>query len=127
MAWSGSEFEESMLSTRTQTTSHNLLLQTYICAAELATWGVGPDVLLVTITYFLSLVLFHLVHIRLLFIDFASFLQLYCVDVWVLSTIAVSINPSSFTNMQTIITVYNYVLTNSDAQCGRSLTSCVEC
>ncbi len=37
------------LSTRTQTnmhlslTSRNLLAQTYICAAELATWGVGPD------------------------------------------------------------------------------------
>ncbi len=44
MAWSGSEFEESMPYTRTQTTSRNLLLQTYICAAELATWGVGPDV-----------------------------------------------------------------------------------
>ncbi len=40
----GSEFEESMPSTRTQTTSCNLLLQTYICTAELATWGVGPDV-----------------------------------------------------------------------------------
>ncbi len=28
-------------------TSRNLhvLLQTYICAAELATWGVGPDVI----------------------------------------------------------------------------------
>ncbi len=44
MAWSGSEFEESMTSTRTQTTSRNLQLQTYTCAAELATWGVGPDV-----------------------------------------------------------------------------------
>ncbi len=44
MAWSGSEFEESMPNTRTQTTSRNLLLQTDICAAELATWGVGPDV-----------------------------------------------------------------------------------
>ncbi len=45
MAWSGGEFEEPMPGTRTQTTSRNLLLQTYICAAELATWGVGPDVL----------------------------------------------------------------------------------
>ncbi len=45
MAWSGSEFEESMPNTRTQTTSRNLLLQAYICAAELATWGVGPDVI----------------------------------------------------------------------------------
>ncbi len=44
MAWYGSEFEESMPNTHTQTTSHNLLLQTYMCAAELATWGVGPDV-----------------------------------------------------------------------------------
>ncbi len=51
MAWSGSEFEETMAKTRTQTTSRNLLLQTYIhvhvCAAELApiaTWGVGHDV-----------------------------------------------------------------------------------
>ncbi len=32
--------------TRTQTTSRNLLLQTYTYAAELATWGVGPDVIL---------------------------------------------------------------------------------
>ncbi len=32
-----------MPNTRTQPTSRNLLLQTYICAAELATWGVGPD------------------------------------------------------------------------------------
>ncbi len=49
MAWSGCEFEESMPSTRTQTTSRNfILLQTYICAAELATWGVGPDVLIKT-------------------------------------------------------------------------------
>ncbi len=30
--------------TRTQTTSRNLLLQMHICAAELATWGVCPDV-----------------------------------------------------------------------------------
>ncbi len=44
MAWSGSEFDESMPNTRTQTTSCNLLLQTYICVAELATWDVGPDV-----------------------------------------------------------------------------------
>ncbi len=39
-----SEFEESIPSTCTQTTSRNLLLQTYICAAELVTCGVGPDV-----------------------------------------------------------------------------------
>ncbi len=45
MAWPGSEFEESVPNTRTQTTSRNLLLQMYMCAAELATWGVGPDVL----------------------------------------------------------------------------------
>ncbi len=44
MAWPGNEFEESMPNTRTQTTSRNLLLQTYICTAGLATWGVGPDV-----------------------------------------------------------------------------------
>ncbi len=44
IAWSGSEFEQSLPNTRTQTTSRNLLLQTYICAAELTTWGVGPDV-----------------------------------------------------------------------------------
>ncbi len=42
--------EESMPNTRTQTnmnlslTSRNLLARTYICAAELATWGVGLDV-----------------------------------------------------------------------------------
>ncbi len=48
MASPGSKFEESMPNTRTQTTMHlsltscNLLLQTYICAAKLATWGVGP-------------------------------------------------------------------------------------
>ncbi len=30
--------------TRTQTSASNLLLQTYISAAQLATWGVGPDV-----------------------------------------------------------------------------------
>ncbi len=46
MAWPGNEFEESMPNTRTQTTSRNLLLQTYIRAAGLATWGVGPDVTL---------------------------------------------------------------------------------
>ncbi len=40
------QVEESMLNTRTQTTSRNLLLQTYICAAELATWGVGPDAIM---------------------------------------------------------------------------------
>ncbi len=40
----GSEFEESMPNTRTQTTSRKLLLQTYICATDLATWAVGPDV-----------------------------------------------------------------------------------
>ncbi len=33
-----------MPNTRTQATKRNLLQQTYICAAELATWGVGPDV-----------------------------------------------------------------------------------
>ncbi len=41
MAWPGNEFEESMPNTRTQTTPRNL---PYICAAGLATWGVGPDV-----------------------------------------------------------------------------------
>ncbi len=54
MAWSGSEFEESMANIRTQTTSRNLLLQAYICAAELATWGVGPDVII------LHLIMLHL-------------------------------------------------------------------
>ncbi len=44
MVWSGSEFEESMIIILTQTTSCSLLLQTYMCAAELVTWGVGPDV-----------------------------------------------------------------------------------
>ncbi len=50
MAWSESEFEESMPNTRTQTNMHlsliscNLLAQMYICTAELATWGVSPDV-----------------------------------------------------------------------------------
>ncbi len=51
-AWSESDFEESMPNTHTQTdmhlslTSRNSLAWTYIhvCAAELATWGVGPDV-----------------------------------------------------------------------------------
>ncbi len=33
-----------MPNTRTQTTSRNLLLQTYMCTAGLAAWGVGPDV-----------------------------------------------------------------------------------
>ncbi len=37
-------FEESMIIILTQTTSCSLLLQTYMCAAELVTWGVGPDV-----------------------------------------------------------------------------------
>ncbi len=32
-----------MPNTHTQTISRNLLLQTYICAAELATWHVGLD------------------------------------------------------------------------------------
>ncbi len=41
------EFEESMPNARTQTTSHNLLLQTYISAVELVTWGVGPNVTIV--------------------------------------------------------------------------------
>ncbi len=45
MAWSGSEFEESMMIILTQTTSCSLLLQTYMCAAELVAWGVGPDVI----------------------------------------------------------------------------------
>ncbi len=45
MAWPGNEFEDSMPNTRTQTTSRNLLLQTYMYAAGLATWGVGPDVI----------------------------------------------------------------------------------
>ncbi len=50
MVWSESEFEESVPYTRTQTnmhlslTSRNLLARTYICTAELVTWGVGPDV-----------------------------------------------------------------------------------
>ncbi len=44
MALAGNEFEESMPNTRTQTTSRILLLQTYIRAAGLVTWGVGPDV-----------------------------------------------------------------------------------
>ncbi len=45
MAWTGSEFGESMPNTRTQTnmhlsfTSRNLLAWTYIYAAKLATWG----------------------------------------------------------------------------------------
>ncbi len=44
--------EDSMPNTRTQTsmhlslTSHNLLARTYICVAELATWGVCPDALI---------------------------------------------------------------------------------
>ncbi len=42
LAWSESKFEKSMPNTHTQTTSRNLLLQTNICAAELATCGVGP-------------------------------------------------------------------------------------
>ncbi len=43
MVWSGSEFEESTIIILTQTTSCSLLLQTYMCAAKLVTWGVGPD------------------------------------------------------------------------------------
>ncbi len=43
MAWSGNEFEESLAITCSHTTSHNLLLQTYMCAAELVIWGVGPN------------------------------------------------------------------------------------
>ncbi len=39
-----------MPNTRTQTTSRNLLLQTYICAVELVSWGVGPDVTLLVAT-----------------------------------------------------------------------------
>ncbi len=47
LAYSGSKLEESMPNTHTQTTrtSRNLLLQTYICATKLATWGVGPYVI----------------------------------------------------------------------------------
>ncbi len=33
-----------MTNSRTQTISRNLLPEMNICAAELATWGVGPDV-----------------------------------------------------------------------------------
>ncbi len=42
MAWSESEIEDSVPNTRTQTKMH--LSWTYIRTAELAIWGVGPDV-----------------------------------------------------------------------------------
>ncbi len=41
-----------MPNTCTQTTSRNLLLQMYMCAAELATWGVGPDVINTDLYYY---------------------------------------------------------------------------
>ncbi len=50
MAQSGSEFEELLPNAHAQTkmylslTSRYLLARTYLCAAELVTWGVGPDV-----------------------------------------------------------------------------------